>query len=531
MSNKMSIIEMEAKISALEKQLKYVAQESITREEKLNSTIKELKNENKYLYELLKLSKKKMFGTSGEQVAQSYGQISLFNEAEEEKAVLEPEPQIEEVIIPKHTRKKKRSYDEIYKDLPVEEVIYDIPEEDKTCKKCGEELAFLKYETRKEIKLVPAKVTVVEHKKAVYVCKNCDKNGTEATFVSASAPEPLIDKSLASASFLSEIISQKYCLGVPLYRIEKNLKEMQINLSRQTMANWVISASKLIKPIYDLMQNELRQAEVIHADETTLEVLCEPDRAPQAKSYMWVYTTGKYEYKRIALYNYRQGRSGAYAKEFLGDFRGYMHCDGWGGYDKVEGAKRVGCLAHARRKFVEALDVQEDKKDYTTIAGQGFLKIEKIFKSEAEAKSLEEMKEIRNTKGKELFEEFIAFCETADALPKSLTGKAVSYAIKQKESLSRYLEDERLELTNNRAERAVKPFVIGRKNWLFSNTPAGADSSARIYSLIETAKMNNLKIYDYLVWLFENIHRLEPKELLSWSSAIPKTIRKSQDAE
>ena len=530
MSKQMSIIEMEAKISALEKQLKRVAQESLKKEEKLNSEIKELKNENKYLYELLKLSKKKMFGKSAEQIAKNYGQISLFNEAETDRTVLEPEPKIEEVIIPAHKRKKKRSYDEIYKDLPVEEVIYDIPEEEKVCKKCGEELTFLKYETRKEIKLIPAKVSVVVHKKAVYVCKNCDKNGVESNFVTAIAPKPLIDKSLVSASMLSEIISQKYVIGVPLYRIEQNLKGMQINLSRQTMANWIISASSLIKPIYDLMRDELRKAEIIHADETTLEVLHEPDREPQAKSYMWVYTTGKYEDKKIVLYNYRQGRSGKYAREFLGDYTGYIHCDGWTGYDKVENAKRVGCLAHARRYFLEALEVQDDKKDYSTIAGQGFLKIEKIFKSE-EKKSLDEIKEIRRTKGKELFDDFIDFCEKSNALPKSLTGKAVSYAINQKDNLRRYLDDERLELTNNKAERAVKPFVIGRKNWLFSNTTQGADSSARIYSMIETAKINNLNVYSYLVWLFENIHTLNPEQLLPWSNEIPNEIKKTEDAK
>ena len=157
------------------------------------------------------------------------------------------------------------------------------------------------------------------------------------------------------------------------------------------------------------------------------------------------------------------------------------------------------------------------------------MKIEKIFKSE-EKKSLDEIKEIRKTKGKELFNDFLEFCEKSDALPKSLTGKAVSYVINQKENLKRYLEDERLELTNNRAERAVKPFVIGRKNWLFSNTTQGADSSARIYSMIETAKMNNLNVYSYLVWLFENIHILNLEQLLPWSNEIPNEIKKTEDA-
>ena len=526
MDNNKTIIELEAQISALKKQLKNVAEESKKKEEKLNSQIKTLKAENNNLMELLKLSKKKMFGSSAEKVAQAYGQISFFNEAEQERTLLTPEPKIEEIVIPKHTRKKKRSYAEIYKDLPVEEIIYDIPEEKKNCDKCGEQLSFLKYEIRREITLVPAKVTVVEHKKAVYVCKNCDKTGIESNFVTADTPKPLIEKSLVSASMLSEIINQKYCLGVPLYRLESHFKNMQINLTRQTMANWIISASNLVKPLLDEMHKELLVSEILHADETTLEVLEEPGRNPQAKSYMWVYTTGKAEEKDIILYDYRQGRSGAYAKEFLNGFKGYIHCDGWSGYDKLE-AKRVGCLAHVRRYFKEAIDVQADKNDYSTVAGQGFLLIEKIFSTEHKITDEKEIREIRKKTGKEAVEEFFDFCETANALPKSLTGKAVSYAINQKENLMRYLENEKLEMTNNRAERAVKPFVIGRKNWLFCNTPGGATASARLYSVIETARANNLKIYDYLVWMFENIHILTTKELLPWSSKIPENIRKS----
>ena len=172
MDNGPTITELEAQISALKKQLKNIATESKKKEEKLNSQIKTLKKENNNLMELLKLSKKKMFGSSAETIAEVYGQISFFNEAEKERTVLTPEPQIEEIVIPKHKRKKKRSYNEIYKDLPVEEVIYDIPDEDKNCNKCGDTLTFLKYETRREIKIIPAKVNVVEHKKAVYVLWN-----------------------------------------------------------------------------------------------------------------------------------------------------------------------------------------------------------------------------------------------------------------------------------------------------------------------------------------------------------------------
>ena len=526
MDNNRTITELEAQISALKKQLKNIAEEGKKKEEKLTAQINTLKAENSNLMNLLKLSKKKMFGSSAEKIAESYGQISFFNEAEQERTLLTSEPAIEEIVIPKHTRKKKRSYNEIYKDLPVEEVIYDIPEKDKICSKCGDALTFLKYETRREIKMIPAKVTVVEHKRAVYVCRSCDKTGIESNFVTAKSPAALIEKSLASASMVSEIINQKYCMGVPLYRLEAHFKNMQINLTRQTMANWIISVSNLVKPVYDTMHNQLLESEILHADETTLEVLEEPGRRPQTKSYMWVYTTGKAEKRNIVLYEYQQGRSGTYAKLFLKGFKGYIHCDGWSGYDKLEDVKRVGCWVHARRYFKEAMEVQADKKDYSTVAGQGFLLTEKIFSSEHEITDENRIKEIREKAGKEAVVNFFTYCEAAETLPKSITGKAISYAINQKENLMRYLENEKLEMTNNRAERAIKPFVIGRKNWLFCNTMQGATASARLYSIIETAKANDLKIYDYLVWLLENIHILTPEELLPWSIKIPENIRK-----
>lgn len=221
-------------------------------------------------------------------------------------------------------------------------------------------------------------------------------------------------------------------MGVPLYRLESYFKNMQINLTRQTMAHWIISASNLTKPIYDEMKKELVSTRIIHADETELEVLTEPERRPQTKSYMWVYTTGKSENKNIILYDYKEDRSGKYAAEFLKGFTGYVHCDGWNGYDKVENIKRVGCWAHARRYFKEVINVQANIKDYSTVVGQGFLWIEKIFSTEDKITDAEEIKNIRETKGKETVNCFFNFCETAKALPKSLTGKAVSYAINQK---------------------------------------------------------------------------------------------------
>lgn len=209
-------------------------------------------------------------------------------------------------------------------------------------------------------------------------------------------------------------------------------------------------------------------------------------------------------------------------RNFLTGFSGYLQCDGYSGYNKLENTKRVGCWAHVRRKFLEALESQADKTDFSTAAGQGFLYIEKLFSLEhTDPKkplefnklSLEDISEIRETQSKKLLSEFFSWAESEfeKILPQSLVGKALNYAINQKSTLITFLENPKLELTNNLAERSIKPFVIGRKNWLFCNTLGGANSSAIVYSMIETAKENNLKPYDYLVWLFENIRSINSK--------------------
>lgn len=531
MKNMPTYEELLAQNSALKKQVKYLGNQTEKAEKKYEqaqSEIKDLTLRNKelianynWILEQLKLSKKKIYGSSAEKIAEDYGQLNLFNEAELEGQPLAVEPKLEEITY-RRRKSKKRNQEEIYGDLPVEEIVYDIPDEEKICEKCGSEMTFMRYEIRKELKIVPAKVSVVEHKKAVYVCKNCDKTGIEANFKTAKGVPALIEKSLASPSMLSYIMNQKFTNAMPLYRQEQEFKRMGVNLSRQTMANWMIKGANLLKPMYEEMRKELVSRSFIHADETPLEVLNEPGKEPGAKSYMWVYKTGRYEGNPIVLYDYEVGRSGDFAKKFLSGFSGYLHCDGWTGYDKVENTKRCGCWAHLRRYFLNALDVQEDKTDYSTIAGQGFLMIEKIFLLEKPQKgnpeyTLDEIEKIRKDKSADKVKEFFEFCEENQGrtLPKSMTGRAITYALNQRKTLEVFLENPKIELTNNSAERAIKPFVIGRKNWLFCNTPDGARASATIYSIIETAKVNNINPYDWLEKIFTNVQQgVDPTKYL-----------------
>lgn len=482
MKNMPTYEELLAQNSALKKQVKNLGEQQKKTQSELQDLrlqFKEMSVNYNYLLEQLKLSKKKVFGESSEKIAEEYGQLNLFNEAEAERQPITPEPQIEEITY-KRKKTEKRTQDEIYGDLPVEEVIYNIPEEEKICEKCGAAMTFMKYEVRTELKFTPAKLSVVKHKKAVYVCRNCEQKGTESNFKTAEAVPALIEKSLVSPSLLSHIMIQKFCNAMPLYRQEQDFNRLGVYLSRQTMANWMIKGANLLKPLYEKLQQQLVSNRYIHADETTLEVLHEEGRAPTAKSYMWVYRTGRYADRQIVLYKYEVGRSGDFAKKFLQSFSGYLHCDGWPGYDKVENAECCGSWVHLRRYFKNALD---------------------------------ELAEIRKEKSADKVNEFFGFCEQHQGitLPKSLTGKAINYALQQKDTLVTFLKDPRIELTNNLAEQAVKPFVIGRKNWLFFNTPNGAQASAIIYSIIETAKANHLNPQETLQHIFEDLqHGIAP---------------------
>lgn len=546
MAKELSYEELLMQNSLLKKQNKYLSEHTervekqnvkLSEENKLlNAELKQLTIDYNWALEQLKLSKKKIYGASAEKIAEDYGQINFFNEAEAERTPMLPEPKIEDVVRKSH-KKKKRIAKEIYKNLEVVEKIYELPKEEQFCPKCDSEMTFMRWEIKNEIKIIPAQAQLIVHKKAVYVCKNCDKNSIEGSFKTAEAIPSLIEKSLVSPSLMAWIMNQKFCLGLPLYRQEQELRRMNIYLSRQTMANWVIAAAKMLKPLYDKLHKKLVERNILHADETTLEVLKLPNRDTPLNAYMWVYRTSRFEDFPIVLYDYEEGRSGSYPKKFLEDFEGYLHCDGWSGYDKVENIKRVGCWVHTRRKFYDALKIQADPKDYSTIAGQAFLMIEKLFEAErispdkpAEISeySLEKIAEVRNSVSTKILNEFFDFCDKHQgvSLPKSLTGIAITYALNQKETLMTFLDNPKLELSNNAAERAVKPFVIGRKNFLFCNTPNGANSSAVIYSIIETAKENELKPFEYLEFLFENIRvGNDVTELAPWDERITDNLR------
>lgn len=292
--------------------------------------------------------------------------------------------------------------------------------------------------------------------------------------------------------------------AVPLYRLEKDLAYSGINISRQTMDNLVIAASEMLMPLYDLMHKIMVKMDILHADETPTQVNRVKGRNKPVKGYMWVYRSGRYSSIPIVLYEYKNGRNGEYPKNFLKGFSGYLHCDGLRQYDEVICAVRVGCWAHLRRYFLNAVNVQYDKKEFSTTAEQGFMMINEIFSIEdrdpekpyeKSSYELSEIEEIRNNKTKKLAERFFEWC-AEQPFSNDLSGRAITYALGQKKSLMNVFLDQRLELTNNAAERAVKPVVIDRKNWLFAHCERGAKANAVLYSIIETAKENMLKPFN-----------------------------------
>ncbi len=504
----------------------------------LEQQVAELAAKVKWYEEQFRLSQQKKFGRSSERTHPD--QLELFNEAEAEAGAdpAHAEPTMETVT---YQRKKQRGQREaMIEELPVETIEYHLSEEEQVCPCCHGALHAMSTEIRQELKIIPAEIKVVKHVRHVYSCRRCEWEATETPVITASMPKSAAPGSLASPSMLAYIMSQKYVEAMPLYRQEQQFARLGVTLSRQTLANWMIhGASRWLQLLYDRMRAHLLTQDILHADETPLQVLREPDRSAETTSYMWLYRTGR-EGPPIILYDYRKTRGGEHPRNFLSGFRGYLHVDGYPGYHKVTGVTLVGCWAHARRKFDEALKALPDANQKAAVtAREGLAFCNRLFAIEREIKenTPEERLKVRTEQSRPVVDAFLAWLRTQRprVLPKSTLGIATAYCLNQWEKLEAFLKDGRLELDNNRSERSIKPFVIGRKNWLFSNTPRGAKASATIYSIIETAKENGLNPFAYLTWLFEELPQLaDPTDpgaldnLLPWSNSLPSTCRMIQ---
>lgn len=504
--------------------------------ELLKQKNEELEAKIKFYEEQFRLSQHKKYGSSSEKTDSN--QMSIFNEAEKLSAKPAEEPVMEDILV---KRKNKRSKGrKTYEDLPIEEVYYTLAEDEKTCPTCNHALHEMKTEVRKELKIIPAQVKVVHHIKQVYACRHCDEQGTGGTIITASRPKPVLEGSMVSPSLLAFIMEQKYNQALPLYRQEKSFVNFGIDISRQNMAKWIMhGANNWLNFLYERMHFYLKQEAVVHADESPLQVL---DEKKNSKGYMWLYASAEKGDCRMYLYEYQPSRSKNNPKKFLNGFKGYLQTDGYAGYNAVENVTQVGCFAHARRKFKEAINaLPKDSKTTSTKAHEGLEFFNRLYQLEKQFKEMklkpEERYEKRIEKTKLVLDELFDWLneQKPKTLPKSKLGEAIGYSLNQWNNLIAFMKDGRIAIDNNLAERAIKPFVIGRKNYLFSKSPKGARASAMSYSIIETAKANNLSPFLYLSYLFEKLPNIDVENLdeldalLPWSKSIPDEIRLESD--
>ncbi len=493
----------------------------------LQKSIDELTRQVSNLTEAILQMRHDKYGSSSEKHAGTLpDQISFFNEVEIEAAPLVCDEPFEADSAGKAKKNSKRSRkDLIIGDIPVEEVLIELEGDELACDICGSTLKPLGKEfVREELRYIPSSLKIIRYTRMSYECPKC-KHSDRPVIVRTLAPTSLMNHSLASPSSVAYVMYQKYVQGIPLYRLEKEWERMGIMLSRTTMANWVIRCYEdYLTPILDHMRKVLISRDVIHVDETPVQVLKEDGKKPQSKSYMWVYRTGNDGKEPIILYDYRPSRNGDNVVVYLEDFNGFVHSDGYSGYGKLTEVTRCGCWAHLRRKFVEATPKGKASGTSDSQAQVGIGYCDRLFLIEEQLKDMSP--EERYTKRLELekpvLDAFWSWLETVNALPGSRLGKAVTYAANQKPYMENYLLDGRLSISNNAAENAIRPFVVGRKNWLFADSPKGASASAGVYSIIETAKANGLEPYRYLETLFLNMpdwdhSDKELEDLMPWS--------------
>lgn len=477
------------------------------------------------LYEQFRLALERQFGPSTEKYDIQQGDL-LINEAE--LAVDEENSAADEEEATQNAPAKKRSRGgrvALPPELPRIEVVHELADSERCCAEDGTELEVIGEEVSEELHVVPARVEVIRHIRRKYACPTCEEN-----VKTAPAPAKLLPKSNASTTLLAYVATAKYQDALPLYRQSQIFARHGANIPRNTLARWMVQAGQRLLPLIETLREQLLKASLIHMDETTLQVNQEEGRKASATSYMWVQRGGP-PGQQIVLFDYDSSRAGRVPLRLLGDYSGCLVTDGYEGYAEVvrrNGITHAGCWVHARRKFVEAQKVQPKGK--TGKADWAFNQIRKLYAVETQAKGLtpEARLALRDQKSRPLITQLRTWLDKSQTqvLPKSTLGKALHYLDGQWPRLTRFLDDGRIPLDNNPAENAIRPFVIGRKNWLFSHTPSGAQASAAIYSLIETAKANGLSPYEYLLYVFETLPILDDDDLSTllpwhWKDTLP----------
>jgi len=494
---------------------------------------------NALLTEKLTLAQRKRFGASSEKYVDGQEQLNLFNEAEANASPEESEPEYEQVHPSTYKRKKAKGKKE--NDLrvfPIEHIEYRLSKEELHCGDCTSEMKVVTTEAHRYLKYVPAHFVTVEEVVFVYSCPSCN------TMKRAPKHSSLMKGSIATPSLVAAIMNAKYVNGIPLDRQEKEFRRFDLTLTTKTMANWMIRCSEdYLYLLYDRMKVKLLSGSYTHCDETRCQVLDEPEQKAETQNWMWVYMTDELSGSpQMVLFQYERTRGGYHPKEFLKDYRGYLTTDGYKPYHSLpDNIMVTGCMSHARRRFDECLTIlKKDMKNgewKNSIAHEAMERIGKLYKIEEDIreKPCEERLEIRQKQSKPLVDAYFDWLhsmDTEDLDSKSKIGDAILYSLRQEKYLRRFLEDSHISIDNNAAERSLKNFCIGRRNWLFCKSIRGAEASAIIYSIVETAKMNNLRPYFYLTHVLDTMRRHQNDtsydfidDLLPWSTKLPEECR------
>jgi transposase len=486
--------------------------------EKLCKRIEYLELVNRHQEEIIAARNKRLFGRKSEKMSYDESQYWLFNEIEavmREKVAL-PE---KSVTVKEHSR-TKRGRKPISDKLPREEIVHDIPDSEKICPHSGNIRPRIGEDVREEVSIIPMQVFVKRHIYPKYGpcdCKECKTDKDAKPIISAEPEKRIIPGSMADETLLAYLAVSKFCDSLPFYRQEKIMRRYGIEYSRETMCNQMIRISEVCSDLVELMWNDARSGPVLNMDETVIQVLHEPGRDSKTKSWMWV-MIGRPEGKKVVLFHYHQKRSGEVARKLLEGYSGYLQSDGYSAYNVLKDTDRiipVGCWAHVRRKFIESKGLE----DHVCHADEALSMISKLFHidSTLREKNLceNDFVRIRQEQTQPILDEFYCWIHdmVAKVPPSFNLAKAIRYTINEWHKLIRYLDHAFLTPDNNIAENAIRPFVVGRKNWLFANTPRGAHASATLYSLVESAKANGLDPFDYLAWLFTMLPKT-PKDRL-----------------
>ena len=491
-------------------ELKSILHENAATIESQNIEIERLETE-------LRLLRMKLYAPKSEKIAldDPEAQSRLFNEAEATSGE-EKEPS-EEIEVASHQRQKggRRPLPEKLRRI---EQVHDIPEEQKVCA-CGCQLTRIGEEVTEELDIIPRQARVIRHIRPKYACRRCEGTESEKGAVQiAPPPVQLLPKTIATPGLLASVVVEKFADGLPLYRQAARFSREGIEISRATLSNWVVKVGILCWPLIDVLKENLPASPLINADETPVQVLGEPGRANTTKSYMWLFR-GMPPPGHVVIFEYRTTRSAEeILKQYLTGYTGCVQTDGYIGYEALSkmSVKHAGCWAHARRKFVEVVQAVEKiarkaKERRGGNAGVAVLKIRRLYELEQMAMDRKlmgaDLVNFRREHALPLLEEFKGWLEArvGSTPPKGLLGTAMNYTLKQWKRLVVYVDDPNVGLDNNPAENAIRPFAVGRKNWLFAGSPAGAKASAALYSLVETAKANGLEPYRYLRFVFERL--------------------------